>query len=67
MKTVDLGWHRLRYVTLQLRLSLRETGGAALLRPLALAFWGLRSLRVLRPPRTPRPLFAIDPEKQRIR
>ena len=28
-----------------------ETGGVARLRPLALAFWGLRPLRVLRPPR----------------
>ena len=43
--------NRLWYATLRLRPAYAETGGVARLRPLALAFWGLRPLRVLRPPR----------------
>ena len=43
---------RLWYATLRLRPAYAETGGMARLRvSLPLAFWGLRPLRVLRPPR----------------
>ena len=62
---------RLWYATLRLRPAYAETGGVARLRPLALAFWGLRPLRVLRPPRDAEarllPLWSERPKRLRLR